>query len=159
MFFALLYHILYSSLTWILDVRPEALYHDIEGGRSTTRIYRSRSVGSSSFSHHQSAFYQILVQYNVQVVSTLGRFMWDVDKRRGQRLRAADKLPPLISYGSSHGKGRSICSECSICLEDFVEGESCQVLPVCNHIFHANCIDHWLKKKLTCPVCRNCILN
>lgn len=160
LFFALLYHILYCFLTWILDVRPETPYHDIEGGRSTTRFYGSHGVegSSSTFSHHQAAFYQVLVQYNVQVVNTLERFMRDIDERRGQRLCAMAKLPQLASYGSSHGKEWSSCSECSICLEDFVEGESCQVLPVCNHIFHANCIGHWLRKKLTCPVCRNCIL-
>lgn len=49
----------------------------------------------------------------------------------------------------------SSCRQCPICLEDFVEGESCRVLVTCKHTFHLICIDAWLKSQLTCPLCRN----
>ncbi|KAH6610163.1 ring finger domain-containing [Trichoderma cornu-damae] len=43
---------------------------------------------------------------------------------------------------------------CSICTEDFTEGEDMRVLP-CNHQFHPNCIDPWLINiSGTCPLCR-----
>lgn len=43
---------------------------------------------------------------------------------------------------------------CSICTEDFKEGEDMRVLP-CNHQFHPNCIDPWLLNVSgTCPLCR-----
>ncbi|GAB4840048.1 hypothetical protein Ancab_020757 [Ancistrocladus abbreviatus] len=48
------------------------------------------------------------------------------------------------------------CVECLICLESFDVcnfGES-RILPLCGHRFHFACIDGWLKKKPTCPVCR-----
>lgn len=151
-FFVFIYHILYRFLTWVLDLRLN--HFDLEEGR-TRPIYGSHGVGSNL--HHQATFYHVLIQYNVQVVNVLQRFMRDEDERRGQRLRATRKLPPIICYGN-HGKILSCSTECAICLEDFLEGESCQVLPFCNHIFHTNCIDHWLTKKLTCPICRNCIL-
>ncbi|KAL7416146.1 hypothetical protein BDY24DRAFT_381175 [Mrakia frigida] len=44
--------------------------------------------------------------------------------------------------------------ECSICLEDFQQGEVVRILP-CGHVFHKDEIDGWLKgwKKL-CPTCK-----
>ncbi|PON39673.1 43kDa postsynaptic protein [Parasponia andersonii] len=149
---ALLYQILFGILSWLLDVRPD---------RTEDMMYRTR-MNDANMSH-QAAFYRALVQYNVvQVVGMLERFVRDIDERRGPRLRALNRLPPLISYcgherRSSSGRGGG--DECVICLEDFEEGESCQVFPVCNHIFHTDCIDHWLKNRPTCPVCRHCILD
>ncbi|XP_056698406.1 RING-H2 finger protein ATL39-like [Spinacia oleracea] len=44
---------------------------------------------------------------------------------------------------------------CSICLQErYEDDEVCKVLPGCHHVFHADCIDQWLKKRQTCPVCR-----
>ena len=107
---------------------------------------------------HQSAFSQAIMQHNIWVLGILERsFSLDIEEKRVQRLRASEILPPLVNYGSHDIK--SSVSDCAICLEDFVVGESCQVLPVCNHIFHSNCINYWLKKKLTCPICRNCIID
>ena len=42
---------------------------------------------------------------------------------------------------------------CSICLADFQSGEEVKSLP-CRHVFHGECIDHWLREKNACPVCR-----
>ena len=64
-------------------------------------------------------------------------------------------LPPLVNYGM-HG-GAISCGECAICLEEFQPNELCQVFPVCKHIFHSDCINHWLQRKLNCPMCRSCI--
>ncbi|KAK6923382.1 Zinc finger, RING-type [Dillenia turbinata] len=44
--------------------------------------------------------------------------------------------------------------ECAVCLSEFQEFESLRLLPKCNHVFHPNCIDTWLLKHSTCPVCR-----
>ena len=38
---------------------------------------------------------------------------------------------------------------CSICLG---QGDYGKVL-VCNHFFHTECIDQWLKEKRSCPLC------
>lgn len=48
-------------------------------------------------------------------------------------------------------------SECAICLEELKNGEECVVFSVCGHIFHFDCIKHWLEKKPTCPNCRHCV--
>jgi hypothetical protein len=44
-------------------------------------------------------------------------------------------------------------STCSICLEDFNEGDIETILP-CGHIFHKPCIIPWFKKDNSCPNCR-----
>ena len=41
---------------------------------------------------------------------------------------------------------------CSICLDDFEDGEQVRELR-CNHIFHVQCIDEWLRTKDVCPLC------
>ncbi|KAG2326106.1 hypothetical protein Bca4012_035120 [Brassica carinata] len=43
---------------------------------------------------------------------------------------------------------------CSICLQDAAEGEKMRRLTACSHCFHADCIDPWLEKRSTCPLCR-----
>ncbi|KAL1364292.1 putative RING-H2 finger protein ATL21A [Arachis hypogaea] len=44
---------------------------------------------------------------------------------------------------------------CSICLCEYQPKETLRTIPECNHYFHANCIDGWLKMNATCPLCRN----
>ncbi|KAI3687443.1 hypothetical protein L1987_81139 [Smallanthus sonchifolius] len=46
-------------------------------------------------------------------------------------------------------------STCAICLSEYKPKESLRTIPKCNHYFHAECIDEWLKLNATCPVCRN----
>lgn len=43
---------------------------------------------------------------------------------------------------------------CAICLSDYKPKESLRKIPECNHYFHVECIDEWLKRNATCPVCR-----
>ncbi|KAL5565503.1 hypothetical protein UlMin_028667 [Ulmus minor] len=45
-------------------------------------------------------------------------------------------------------------TQCSICLGDYQEKEVLRIMPKCNHNFHLSCIDVWLRKQSTCPVCR-----
>lgn len=42
--------------------------------------------------------------------------------------------------------------ECSICYEDSKDKESVKL--GCNHIFHKQCIEQWVEKAGTCPLCR-----
>lgn len=47
-----------------------------------------------------------------------------------------------------------IGDECSICLESFREEDRVTVIR-CNHYFHTECINPWLKKYcLMCPICK-----
>jgi hypothetical protein len=44
--------------------------------------------------------------------------------------------------------------QCSICLEDFCQGETRKTLP-CLHGFHQHCADKWLRTNGSCPICKH----
>jgi len=44
-------------------------------------------------------------------------------------------------------------TSCCICLTAFKTTEEVRTLP-CMHIFHTNCIDKWLLRNRTCPICK-----
>ncbi|OMP05109.1 Zinc finger, RING-type [Corchorus capsularis] len=52
------------------------------------------------------------------------------------------------------GEGLIEGTECSVCLNEFQEGETVRLLPKCNHAFHISCIDTWLRAHTNCPLCR-----
>ena len=45
------------------------------------------------------------------------------------------------------------CDTCAICIDKFKEEDVCRELK-CQHLFHKDCIDHWLDTNIKCPVCR-----
>ena len=51
---------------------------------------------------------------------------------------------------------------CAICLNEIKkDGKNCNIKFNCNHEndFHADCLNNWLKKKNSCPICRKNITN
>lgn len=50
---------------------------------------------------------------------------------------------------------KSMSQSCSVCLESARIGDALRKLP-CGHCFHVQCIDLWLYKNDTCPLCRGC---
>ncbi|GMI69654.1 Arabidopsis Toxicos en Levadura 68 [Hibiscus trionum] len=45
-------------------------------------------------------------------------------------------------------------TQCSICLGEYQEKHVLRIMPKRGHNFHLSCIDLWLRKQSTCPVCR-----
>jgi hypothetical protein len=46
-----------------------------------------------------------------------------------------------------------------VCLEEYEDGDVLRIVPACGHAFHMNCIDAWLSRHTSCPVCRIHIQN
>mmetsp|Transcript_61851 Transcript_61851/g.144868 ORF Transcript_61851/g.144868 Transcript_61851/m.144868 type:complete len:456 (-) Transcript_61851:112-1479(-) len=69
---------------------------------------------------------------------------------------AADRMVTIFFDASKHLSD----TECSICREDFQQGDQLRVLP-CLHKYHAFCIDEWLARSVArnCPSCLHCIDN
>ncbi|CAF1897656.1 hypothetical protein HID58_046468 [Brassica napus] len=62
---------------------------------------------------------------------------------------------PKIVLGESKRLPKIDDATCSICLSEYEPKETLKTIPPCQHCFHADCIDEWLKLNGTCPVCRN----
>uniref|UniRef100_A0A7N0U3Z7 RING-type E3 ubiquitin transferase n=1 Tax=Kalanchoe fedtschenkoi TaxID=63787 RepID=A0A7N0U3Z7_KALFE len=61
------------------------------------------------------------------------------------------EMLPIIVYKES------FCikdTQCSVCLGDYLADDRLQQIPACGHSFHMECIDHWLARHTTCPLCR-----
>ncbi|XP_073152458.1 RING-H2 finger protein ATL20-like [Henckelia pumila] len=46
---------------------------------------------------------------------------------------------------------------CAICLENYSHKETIRLIIKCEHSFHAVCVEKWLQKNGTCPVCRTSV--
>lgn len=68
-------------------------------------------------------------------IEALPSFRWESDGAA----RAASNVEP---------------EDCSICLSPFSPNDECRRMVNCQHCFHRECVDRWLKVKLHCPLCR-----
>uniref|UniRef100_A0A1I7VJ13 RING-type domain-containing protein n=2 Tax=Loa loa TaxID=7209 RepID=A0A1I7VJ13_LOALO len=61
----------------------------------------------------------------------------------------------LPVFGSLTSVARSYNGQerCSICLEEYKEGQELRVL-FCGHEFHPKCVDPWLLSNRRCPLCQ-----
>lgn len=62
---------------------------------------------------------------------------------------------PSYEYDSV---GDGATEDCAVCLGEVDKGEMVRQLPACQHVFHRDCIDPWLRAHATCPVCRSSVL-
>lgn len=61
---------------------------------------------------------------------------------------------PVTVYKAKDRTGDGEALECAVCLAELTDGEAARFLPRCQHGFHAECIDLWLRGHSTCPLCR-----
>jgi hypothetical protein len=47
---------------------------------------------------------------------------------------------------------------CSICREEYTNGQELRRINNCSHEFHKSCIDTWFNTNITCPICRGNII-
>ncbi|PAN23830.1 hypothetical protein PAHAL_4G121600 [Panicum hallii] len=82
----------------------------------------------------------------------------DGDEQRRRRVSPTAGLPSftydrsVMHNVTSRGEEAATCS---VCLGAFQTGETVRLLPVCLHLYHAECIDPWLDAHSTCPICRS----
>ncbi|XP_022899269.1 putative RING-H2 finger protein ATL21A [Olea europaea var. sylvestris] len=63
----------------------------------------------------------------------------------------------LVVLNEGQSISGSESNACPICLEGYRPEETVRCISVCKHGFHANCIEQWLRKNGTCPVCRTLV--
>ncbi|KAH7513751.1 hypothetical protein FEM48_Zijuj11G0014700 [Ziziphus jujuba var. spinosa] len=62
---------------------------------------------------------------------------------------------PKTLVGESGRLPKANDNICPICLSEYRPKETLRTIPECNHYFHSDCIDEWLRVNATCPLCRN----
>ncbi|KAJ8512135.1 hypothetical protein OPV22_002569 [Ensete ventricosum] len=79
--------------------------------------------------------------------------LFATDSTGGLAMDTVEKLPKTnITAENLETAGESLC--CSVCLQDLQIGETVRRLPHCQHMFHLPCIDAWLIRHGSCPLCR-----
>ncbi|KAA8537355.1 hypothetical protein F0562_026958 [Nyssa sinensis] len=62
---------------------------------------------------------------------------------------------PKIILGESRRLPKPNDGPCTICLGEYRAKDTVRCIPECNHCFHVECIDEWLRMSATCPICRS----
>merc|ERR1712154_276233 len=75
-------------------------------------------------------------------------------EQRSQTGAQDDTISALPTTAFNSGTASAEQTNCQICMEDFEEGDELRTLP-CFHLFHAKCVDQWLKVNSICPTCRH----
>ena len=91
--------------------------------------------------------------YNREECSTIINPVIPTSKCKKQTKRGLDKLlGESIKYNTI--KESSCSNTCLICIDNFSEEDLVRKLQKCKHIYHKECIDKWIIKNPTCPICR-----
>jgi len=73
-----------------------------------------------------------------------------LSRRRGLSNETIDRIPKYRWEPTGRADAQT---QCMICLSDFESGDEVRELP-CGHIFHASCVDEWLRRCTDCPICK-----
>lgn len=138
----------------------------------TLKAFIAPSSFRMQFSHCLFAFaaislFMIMITISFPVLRAL---LWCYEVRQTRYMvRFIDAIPRVVyivpSSSSSLSSPVSVVppkpdlERCSICMEEFVNGEVLSALPRCKHLYHGMCIERWLlTRSRTCPVCRKLVI-
>ena len=99
------------------------------------------------------------LQQRLRPQPSRGALQEDIDALGTFKYEAVNDTGENDPYASDNrgSVGVEEAPTCVICLDDFESGQTIRRLP-CNHSFHSECVDTWLRKNATCPNCRAPIL-
>ncbi|KAL3632201.1 hypothetical protein CASFOL_025185 [Castilleja foliolosa] len=95
-------------------------------------------------------------QWQISTMETSFREISDIFEVNADRGLSKDTIQELPSFEFNDSEAVTQCSDtsCAICLQDLKHRDSTRLLPSCRHFFHMRCIDEWLARQGTCPICR-----
>lgn len=80
--------------------------------------------------------------------------IFDTGGSKGLPGDSVEKIPKISITSNNNVDASGDKVSCSVCLQDFQLGETVRSLPQCHHLFHLPCIDKWLLRHGSCPLCR-----
>jgi len=72
----------------------------------------------------------------------------------GEPVLLKDSIIATINTTYDHQTNIYGHHQCAICLEDFQEGCHISTLEKCKHTFHKSCLELWIQRAWSCPICR-----
>ena len=99
------------------------------------------------FLYFSSFFYKICECRHQRTNNNTGNTQVLLDPNR------IEKKEIIFMKNSSDINNPLYDNTCSICLEPYINNDKLYQL-TCNHYYHQICINHWLQKKTSCPLCR-----
>jgi hypothetical protein len=73
-----------------------------------------------------------------------------------RRRRNSMNMPVSEAANNINRRGSFTDTECSICREDYENGDRLAKLP-CGHKFHSKCVTSWINRTQSCPMCREIV--
>ncbi|CAL5371355.1 NEP1-interacting protein-like 1 [Camellia sinensis] len=80
--------------------------------------------------------------------------IFDTGSAKGLPGDSVERIPKIKITSNNNVDASGEKASCSVCLQDFQVGETVRSLPHCHHMFHLPCIDKWLVRHGSCPLCR-----
>ncbi|KAM3271625.1 hypothetical protein ACQJBY_042056 [Aegilops geniculata] len=88
----------------------------------------------------------VLAAYTTTVYSSAARRR-DEGQMAAAEASADRDQPPDDTDTDTH-------TSCAVCLAEYADGDELRRLPGCKHAFHRLCVDEWLRRRPSCPLCR-----
>lgn len=144
------------SVLWLVNhINNSTLETDSECFEIGDSLYR---YATHSFflilfwTHSAIAICFILLLTGLVIYGVLEVFYFQPRRRRRRGLSEEEyaKLERVVFTSADINQNTDLHT-CSICIEDFKDGEVLIQLPVCNHRFHDPCVKDWFTFNAICP--------
>ncbi|XP_065877727.1 NEP1-interacting protein-like 2 isoform X2 [Euphorbia lathyris] len=138
----------------------------LEASRAYWCLEQSGSRGPSSMADFIEQLLRGRLVDEQLTPAVLTAYQWQVNFADISYDEIHDTRPEVTSTGLSrdslkklpcHTLDESLAKQticCTICLQTIIKGEIARSLPRCHHTFHLRCVDKWLIRHGSCPVCR-----
>lgn len=78
----------------------------------------------------------------------------ETEQQRAMTLAETNNFTELFVYLDNNNES----DVCGICHQAFDDREICRRILRCQHFFHCTCVDSWIARHPTCPICRDEII-
>ncbi|XP_021284163.1 NEP1-interacting protein 1-like [Herrania umbratica] len=161
-----LFYAIFISIFAVVGATLGALTGAYVGAKTKIGCLHGATVGAVKGSFFSIKFFKISLivcssddvatRYLLQSInaldSTFNQVPWNIPE--GLSKESIQNIPKIrITEENVWDSSRNRIS-CSICLQDFLQGEVVHSLPHCHHMFHVSCIQKWLGEHKSCPLCR-----